>query len=125
MAVLCGVDIIEIERLKKSILEQRGFARRVFTDREIEYCESRNMVKFESYAARFAGKEAVMKALGTGLADGIEWKQIEILNNEKGKPYVVLTKKALERFDALGGKGIDISLSHCAAYAVAYAVMDT
>jgi len=125
MAILCGIDIIEIERLKKSILEREGFTRRVFTDREIEYCESRNVVKFESYAARFAGKEAVLKALGTGLADGIEWKHIEILNNEKGKPYVVLTKKALERFNELGGKSIDISLSHCAAYAVAYAVMDT
>lgn len=125
MAIFCGTDIIEIERLKKSILELEGFRGRVFTDSEICYCENRNNAKFESYAARFAAKEAVMKAFGTGLAGGIEWKQIEILNNEKGKPYVVLTNKALEHFYALGGKSMDISLSHCGLYAIAYAVIDT
>lgn len=125
MASFCGIDIIEIERLKKSILELEGFRDRVFTDCEISYCENRNKAKFESYAARFAGKEAVLKAFGSGLADGIEWKQVEILNNEKGKPYVLLTKKALEHFIALGGKSMDISLSHCGLYAIAYAVIDT
>ncbi len=125
MATFCGIDIIEIERLKKSIQELEGFRGRVFTDSEISYCEKRNRAKFESYAARFAGKEAVLKAFGSGLADGIEWKSIEILNNEKGKPYVVLKNKALEHFHALGGKSMDISLSHCGLYAIAYAVIDT
>lgn len=125
MAIFCGTDIIEIERLKTSIQELESFKGRVFTEDEIRYCENRNKAKFESYAARFAAKEAVMKALGTGLADGLEWKQIEIRNDEKGKPYVRLTKKALELYEAMGAKSMDISLSHCALYAVAYVVICT
>lgn len=125
MAIFCGVDIIEIDRLKKSITEQRGFKDRVFTDSEISYCENRNNAKYESYAARFAAKEAVVKALGRGIADGLEWKQIEILNNELGKPYVVLYRRALELFNEMGAKSMDISLSHCSEYAVAYVVIDT
>jgi len=125
MAIFCGTDIIEIERVKTSVQELESFKGRVFTEEEIRYCENRNNAKYESYAARFAAKEAVMKALGTGLADGIEWKQIEIRNDEKGKPYVRLTKKALELFEAMGAKSMDISLSHCALYAVAYVVICT
>ncbi len=124
MAIFCGVDIIEIDRLEKSITEQEGFKDRVFTDGEISYCEKRKNAKYESYAARFAAKEAVLKALGTGIADGLEWKQIEILNDEFGKPYVVLKRRALELFNAMGAKNMDISLSHCSEYAVAYVVID-
>jgi holo-[acyl-carrier protein] synthase len=124
MAIFCGVDIIEIDRLKKSISEQKGFRDRVFTDGEINYCENRNKAKYESYAARFAAKEAVAKALGKGIADGLEWKQIEVLSNELGKPYVVLSRRALELFNEMGGKSMDISLSHCNEYAVAYVVID-
>lgn len=124
MAIFCGVDIIEIDRLKKSISEQKGFRDRVFTDGEINYCENRNKAKYESYAARFAAKEAVAKALGKGIADGLEWKQIEVLSNELGKPYVVLSRRALELFNEMGGMSMDISLSHCNEYAVAYVVID-
>ena len=125
MAIFCGVDIIEIDRLKVSITEQKGFRDRVFTDSEISYCEKRNKAKFESYAARFAAKEAVLKALGKGIADGLEWRQIEVLNNELGKPYVVLYRRALELVNEMGAKSMDISLSHCSEYAVAYVVIDT
>mgnify|MGYP000070429735 CR=1 FL=1 len=124
MAIRCGTDIIEIDRIKKPLDEFESFRYRVFTDKEIEYCESRNMARYESYAARFAAKEAVLKALGTGLAEGIEWKHIEIMRDEKGKPYVILSNKALELFNKMGAKGIDISISHCSAYAVAYAVIE-
>lgn len=123
MSVYCGVDIIEIERLKKSIEEIDSFKERVFTKNEIEYCDKRNKARYESYAARFAGKEAVLKALGTGLAEGLEWKMIEILNDEKGKPNVVLSQKALELYEGLGARDIDISVSHCGSYAVAYVVI--
>lgn len=124
MAVYCGVDIIEIERLKKSIEEIEGFRERVFTPGEIAYCENRKKAAFESYAARFAAKEAVSKALGTGIGSGVEWKQIEILRDEKGKPYAVLTRTALEIYRAMGAKSMDISLSHCGMYAVAYVVIE-
>ena len=124
MAIYCGVDIIEIDRLKNSIENVDGFKDRVFTAGEIAYCENRKKARFESYAARFAAKEAVMKALGTGMADGLGWKQIEILNNDKGKPYAVLSQRALELYESMCAKGMDVSISHCSDYAVAYAVID-
>ncbi len=125
MPVHCGVDIIEIDRIKKSVEELESFRNRVFTEKEIVYCEGRHKAKYESYAARFAAKEAVLKALGTGLADGVEWKHIEICNDERGKPMAVLTERALELFREMNGKSIDISLSHCSTYAVAYAVIES
>jgi holo-[acyl-carrier protein] synthase len=124
MAIRCGVDIIEIDRIRKSLEEMESFRDRVFTDREIRYCESRNRAKYESYAARFAAKEAVLKALGTGMSDGAEWKDIEIRNDEKGKPEVILAQKTLEVFESIGAKSIDISLSHCGGYAIAFAVIE-
>jgi holo-[acyl-carrier protein] synthase len=124
MAVYCGVDIIEIERLKKSIEEIKGFRERVFTVGEIAYCEHRKKAAFESYAARFAAKEAVTKALGTGIGSGVDWKQIEILRDEKGKPCAVLNQNALDIYVAMGAKSMDISLSHCGMYAIAYAVIE-
>lgn len=125
MAIQCGVDIIEIERLMHSIDTVEGFRDRVFTKAEIAYCENRKKAKYESYAARFAAKEAIMKALGTGMAEGIGWKQIEIINDEKGKPNAVLSGSACELYETMGAKSMDVSLSHCRDYAVAYAVIET
>ena len=65
-----------------------------------------------------------MKALGTGMAEGVGWKQIEIVNDEKGKPHALLTARALELYEEMGGKGIDVSVSHCGDFAIAYAVID-
>lgn len=124
MAVYCGVDIIEIDRLKNSIEEVDGFRDKVFTTVEIAYCENRRKARFESYAARFAAKEAVLKALGTGMAEGLGWKQIEILNDDKGKPHAVLSQRARELFESMGAKTMDVSVSHCGAYAIAYVVID-
>lgn len=124
MAIHCGVDIIEIDRLRNSIESVDGFRDRVYTVGEIAYCENRKKARFESYAARFAAKEAVLKALGTGMAEGLGWKQIEILNDDKGKPYAVLSQKALELFEIMGAKSMDVSVSHCGDYAIAYAVID-
>jgi len=118
------VDIIEIERIRRSLEELGSFRDRVFTGHEINWCESRNRARYESYAARFAAKEAVLKALGTGLADGIEWQDIEIRNDEKGKPEVVLAGRALEIYRAMGARSIDISLSHCGSHAVAFVVIE-
>lgn len=124
--ILCGVDIIEIDRIKRSF-EKMGdsFRDRIFTRDEVEYCESKNAVKHKSYAARFAAKEAVSKAFGTGMGDRIGWKDIEIQNDENGKPYVNLLGKARELFDEVNGVGISISLSHSENYAVAFAVIQT
>jgi len=126
LGVLCGTDIIEIERVKQSI-DSLGdaFRNKVFTENEIKYCEEKKAVKYQSYAARFAAKEAVSKALGTGISRGISWRNIEILNNEYGKPYTVLSGKAQEIYAGLRGTDLSISLSHSENYAVAYAVIIT
>ncbi len=126
MSVLCGVDIVEIERIK-NVFEKQGqaFRNRVFTEKEIAYCESKKVTKYQSYSARFAAKEALVKALGTGVSKGIVLKDIEVLNDMYGKPYVVLNGRAKEHFNALKGKSISLSLSHCKSYAVAYVIIET
>jgi len=126
LGILCGVDIVEIERIKKSF-ESVGlpFRDKVFTQKEIEYCESKKIAKYQSYAARFAAKEAVSKAFGTGISNGLGWKNIEILNNEYGKPYVVLLDSAKDMLHEIGAESMSISISHCDNYAVAYVVIHT
>lgn len=120
MKIRTGVDIIEIERVKQSIEETKGkFCNRVYTAKEIEYCESRNLQKYQHYAARFAAKEAIFKAISQELKSkyDIEWKDIEILNDESGRPYVNILNTEV-KFDT-----IDISMSHCKTYAVANVVV--
>lgn len=125
MGISCGVDIVEIDRIRQSFEKcGSGFCDRIFSVNEVLYCENRKAVKYESYAARFAAKEAVSKALGTGIGKGVSWKDIEVLNDEAGKPYVVLSGRAREVFDEINGADISLSLSHCKIYAVAYAVME-
>ena len=117
MNIRIGTDIIEISRIKKSIEDtDNKFIERVYTNKEIEYCESKKSQKYQHYAVRFAGKEAVFKAISSTLKNKfkIDWKDIEILNDSSGRPYVnILKSKISEKIN------IDISLSHCKEYAVA------
>jgi holo-[acyl-carrier protein] synthase len=126
LGIKCGVDIIEIERIKKS-LSSNGeiFKNKVFTPNEIEYCEQRKAAKYQSYAARFAAKEAVSKAFGTGISSGINLQDIEVINDESGKPNVMLSGKAKELFVNMLANDISLSLSHCEEYAVAYVIIET
>jgi holo-[acyl-carrier protein] synthase len=126
MGIFCGVDMVEIQRVKDSI-EQSGetFIKKVFTPGEIEYCENRKNGRYESYAARFAAKEAVSKALGTGFSEGVSLKGIELVAGKGGKPKVVLHGSTLERYSNMGGISMDISLTHSYNYAVAFAVLLT
>lgn len=116
MGFACGTDIIEIERVKQSI-ERLGdkFINTIFTENEIEYCESHKNMKYQHYAARFAGKEAIYKAF-SGIEE-LSWKDVEILRDSNGKPYVKILKKVNTEFL------IDISLSHCKEYASAIVVI--
>lgn len=117
MQIGCGTDIIEIDRIKESI-EQLGekFINRIYTKNEIQYCESKHAQKYQHYAARFAAKEAVLKAISNHLNSkyDIQWTDIEILNNTMGKPLVNLEKIKIPELEQC-----DISLSHCKLYAVA------
>jgi len=116
-----GIDIIEISRITEAV-NRSSFVRRVFTLSEQKYCESRGVQKFASYAARFAGKEAVMKAFGTGLAGG-SLQDIEILLNDKGCPYVELSGKFATLGRDIGVTAIHISLTHAREYAAAQAIL--
>lgn len=117
MQILCGTDIIEINRIKESI-EKLGenFCNKIYTKKEIEYCESKKNMKYQHYAARFAGKEAIFKAISKILQDkySITWTDVEILNNENGRPKINFINNKLDEI-----KDIDISLSHCKDYAIA------
>ena len=113
-----GIDLITIGRVR-DVLERHGerFLRRVYTPREVDYCGGR----VQELAARFAGKEAVMKALGTG-ARGVGWREIEILANGRGKPLVLLHGRALARANQLRLSGLEISLTHEGGLAAAVVV---
>ena len=124
MDISCGVDIVKIDRVKKSLLKHGdSFKVRIYTDNEIKYCESKKSIKEQSYAVRFAAKEATLKALGVGISSGVELKNVEVLNNMYGKPDILLHGRAREIFEEKGAGSISISLSHCEEYAIAYAVM--
>lgn len=121
MKVYTGTDIIEIERVKFSIEDTEGkFSERVYTEKEIEYCESKKMQKYQHYAARFAAKEAVFKAISKTLNGKYEitWKDIEVLNDENGRPYIKLSEQFANKIE-----DIDISISHCKEYAIANVVV--
>ncbi len=120
MNISCGTDIIEIDRIKESIETlQDKFLERIYTKKEIQYCESKNKVKYQHYAARFAAKEAVFKAISGHLENKyeIDWKNIELINKENGRPKVNFININLPEL-----KECDISISHCKQYAVANVV---
>ena len=123
MKVTCGTDIIEISRIKDSI-EDLGehFLKRVFTDKEIKFCESKKVQKYEHYAARFAAKEAAFKAISWILNDkySVTWKDFEVENDKNGRPILNIYNMDLKSIES-----IDISLSHCKNYAVANVVILT
>ena len=100
-----------------------GFLDKVFTQKEIDYCEAKKKAKFQSYSGKFAAKEAVVKALGTGFSGGIGLKDIEILNDELGRPYTILHSSTFDAFNKIGGNTISLSISHCKEYAVAFAIV--
>ena len=116
-----GIDIIEIARIEKAIARWReSFLHRVYTEPELKLCHN----KPSSLAARFAGKEAVIKALGTQ-SKGISWKEIEILSDPSGKPLVHLYGKAQNQAGSLGLNNFAISLSHSKEYAIACVAGET
>jgi len=118
-----GIDIIEIERIKDAILSKTRFKNRFFTEGEIAYCELHKS-PWAHYAGRFAAKEAIVKALGTGFR-GFKWQDIEIVKDELGKPKVVLHNQANKLAQEEGITEIMISISHSRDYAVANAVAFT
>ena len=118
--VSVGADLVEVRRLARLAAQPQGLVG-VLTDRELDYCRGQRRPA-EHMAARFAAKEAVLKALGTGLADGIRWIDVEILKGHGGRPMVALHESAAALAARRRLRRIDVSLSHTADLAVAHAV---
>jgi len=119
-----GTDIIECLRIAQMI-ERHGelFINRVYTQYEIQYCQGRKQ-STQHYAGRWAAKEAVLKALGTGWRRGISWRDVEIRNDSSGRPKVALRGGAAEVLERLGITEMHISISHCRSHATAYALAE-
>ena len=119
-----GVDMLEIERMERVMARRPNFVVRVFTDEERAYCE-KSARPAEHYAARFAAREAVLKALGTGFSDGIGFKDVSVTRDAQGRPIALLTGRADEVARELGIIEVALSLSHTAGLAVANAMAIT
>lgn len=124
MIVAIGIDIVDIARVEE-VFARRGerFRNRIFTQGEIAYCEG-CASRLESYAARFAAKEAAMKALGTGWGGGVGWQDLEVVRAETGAPLIQLHGRALERMRELGAQKAHLSLTHSRGLAVAQIILE-
>ena len=126
MIVGIGVDICEVDRIEKAMMSSHGnrFKKRVYTRLEIAYVESKAN-KWERYAARFAAKEAGMKALGTGWSGGLGWQDLEVSNLASGRPTLRLYRKAVERAERMGVVNIALSMTHTAQQAMAIVILES
>jgi holo-[acyl-carrier protein] synthase len=124
MIVGTGVDIAEVARIRETVARfGERFLKRVFTPEEIRYCTSKANTE-ERLAARFAAKEAAMKAIGTGLRHGVTWQDVEVVRQLGGRPGLRLTGKAAEFAAALGCQRIHLSLSHTEDQAIAHVILE-
>jgi holo-[acyl-carrier protein] synthase len=124
MIIGTGVDIAEVPRIRESI-ERYGdrFLHRIFTEGEIRYCEAK-ATRFESYAARFAAKEAGMKALGTGWSHGVRWRDIEVVRSKGQRPTLQFHGQAAAIAAKLGSKHIALSITHTSEEALAHVILE-
>jgi holo-[acyl-carrier protein] synthase len=119
-----GIDIVEVGRIRRMI-ERHGdrFVARVFTPEEAAYCRGR-AAPATHFAARFAAKEAVAKALHMGFAEGVNWRDIEIIRDERGQPGIALKGEADRLARQMGASAWHLSISHCEAHAIACVVAE-
>ncbi|MDB4349879.1 holo-ACP synthase [Omnitrophica bacterium] len=123
MVLGSGVDIIEVERVKEAVKKWGdSFLKKIFTDKEIKYANSKRFVS-QHLAARFATKEAVLKAFGGGWTRTLPWKDVEIINDKNGKPEIKLYREAKKIYDKKKIEKIVVSMSHTKSYAVANAIL--
>jgi holo-[acyl-carrier protein] synthase len=119
-----GTDIIEVERFKKQIEKVDGLLEKLFTENEIRYCQSKKFPE-QHLAARFAAKESFFKAIGTGWRYGLQHNEIEITNDELGKPNIKITGKSKEICEKYNIKNINVSLSHLKEIVNAVVIIET
>ena len=124
MIVSIGIDIIEVYRIRETLSRTPRFIERVYTTRERAYCESKGAAAAQSYAARFAAKEAFLKALKTGWRGKITWHDIEIVSGENGVPSLNISGEAQTILGNLGANQIHLSLSHTTEHAIAQVILE-
>jgi holo-[acyl-carrier protein] synthase len=120
-----GIDMIEVERVRAAIEREKTgvrFRARVFTAGEVAYCESRGRARYQSYAGRFAAKEATMKALGTGWNRHVGWSDIEVVRERGHAPTIVLSGKAADFARTKKVRAFHLSITHTAASAIAHVI---
>jgi holo-[acyl-carrier protein] synthase len=119
-----GIDMIEVDRVAEKINKEQGFREMVFSGGEIAYCEAKTH-KYEHYAARFAAKEAFMKAAGTGWVSELRFNEIEVMNDSNGKPHIVLSGNTLAAFNMSVVNQIVVSLTHLRGIASAVVYIES
>jgi len=119
-----GIDIIEVARIREVLLRTPRFAERVFTAAERKYCDTRGVVAAQHYAARFAAKEAALKALQTGWRGGISWQDVEVAARESGAPYLIFRSQVLEVYKKFSATATHLSLSHTSEHAIAQVILE-
>jgi holo-[acyl-carrier protein] synthase len=122
--VSIGIDIIEVARIREVLQRTPRFRERVFTPSERAYCDSRGAVAAQHYAARFAAKEAALKALQTGWRGGISWQDVEIGSRDSGAPYLILHATVKDLFNSSGATAAHLSLSHTTEHAIAEVILE-
>ena len=124
MIIGIGIDIVEVSRLQRSV-EKHGdrFLHRIFTQEELHYCQSKANC-YQHFAVRFAAKEALLKAIGTGLRGGIRWREIEIVNDKLGKPLMSCKGQCDKVLKTLKANCPMVSLSHTKNYGIAFVVLE-
>lgn len=127
MIIGTGIDLVEVHRIKQALerpLTGDRFKQRVFTEREVRYCDSRGRGRYQSYAARFAAKEATMKALGTGWNRHVGWRNIEVVRAPGRPPTIELSGPAAQFAHRRRITGFHLSISHSAEHAVVYVIAE-
>lgn len=123
MIIGVGIDVVEIERITRALQGTQAMEEKVFTAEEIQYCRQRKNC-FQHFGGRFAAKEALLKALGTGWSQGIRWKDVEVISGEQGQPGLALHRRAREIFEQSGAQQAWLSITHSSEYAVAVVVLE-
>ena len=124
MIIGTGIDIIEVERIASRVGRDNGFKEFVFSKHEMGYCDAKAS-PFEHYAARFAAKEAFLKAVGRGWDSGLQWNEIEIINEASGKPLLRISGETEKMLAPLGIRTIHLSLSHLKSMATAIVILES
>jgi holo-[acyl-carrier protein] synthase len=120
-----GIDIVEVSRMREVLARTPRFCERVFTQRERAYCDSHGAVAPQHYAARFAAKEAALKALRTGWAGGLSWQDVEISSLESGAPVLEFHGHARTLFEQSGARASHLSISHTTEHAIAQVILES